>query len=374
MWHHVYHRGIARRAVFERPADWRFFLALLARSVRRGEIEVHAFCLLTNHFHLLLRSVNGELSVAMKRTLNAYVRYFNATRARDGSLFSGRFRSIGVQTRAYRRILVRYIDDNPVSAGMARDPADHAFGSAFWYAQARRPAWLCRTWVEEEVRQSWSRSRSRDGPYDPSAYAICFRPGLSECMRRLVTRRLASPRRVIDKLDLLVDAAPPALRQWFVERARLADGGVTLQAMATPEMVEAAMADAAHACPRLPTIWLVRRAPNARPVSGWDVVRAGLLRDLCGLGWSELRLRLGLESAALQRRLELHRDCLLVDPLYLERCAALAAGVFARVSAEVCIACPKAVPQAMRRARERGSTAGESDRLTVPSRGRTSPA
>ncbi len=334
MWHHVYHRGISRRAVFERPADWRFFLALLAQAVRRGEVELHAFCLLTNHFHLLLRSLNGGLSVAMKRTLNAYVRYFNATRARDGALFSGRFRSIGVQTRAYRRILVRYIDDNPVSAGMVRDPEEHAYGSAYWYARARRPAWLSRDWVEEEVRAYSSRGKSRDGPYDPSDYPTCFRPSLSEGIRRLVARRLQSPRRVVDKLDLLIAAQPPALRQWFVERATLADGGVTLQALATPEMVDSALAAAAHACRARQAYWLVRRSPTARPVEGWEVARAGLLRELCGLDWSELRVRLGVESSTLQRRLEMHRDCLLLDPLYLERCGAIAADIFAVMATE----------------------------------------
>ncbi len=66
-WHHVMNRGIARRSLFESRDDIRFFLACLARAVRRGQIEVHAWCILTTHFHLLVRSPGGELSAAMRR-------------------------------------------------------------------------------------------------------------------------------------------------------------------------------------------------------------------------------------------------------------------------------------------------------------------
>src|SRR5437867_1139696 len=101
-------RGIARRPVFETRADIRFFLACLARAVRRGELEVHVFCVLTTHFHLLVRSPIGRLAVAMKRIENAYVRYYNRTRRRDGPLFRGRFRSRPVESLRYRNLLVRY--------------------------------------------------------------------------------------------------------------------------------------------------------------------------------------------------------------------------------------------------------------------------
>ncbi|MHC4934459.1 MAG: transposase [Planctomycetota bacterium] len=81
-WQHLYHRGAARRTVFETRRDNRYFLAQLAKAVHRGEVEIHAICLLTNHFHALVRSPDGRISQAMMRALQSYVRYFN--RVADG--------------------------------------------------------------------------------------------------------------------------------------------------------------------------------------------------------------------------------------------------------------------------------------------------
>ena len=92
-WHHVMNRALARRSLFETSEDIRFFLACVARAVRRGQIEVHAWCILTTHFHMLVRSPKGELSAAMRRIQNRYVRHFNRKRRRDGTLVRGRYRS-----------------------------------------------------------------------------------------------------------------------------------------------------------------------------------------------------------------------------------------------------------------------------------------
>ena len=146
-WVHVMNRGLARRPIFENADDIRYFLALVACAVRRGEIEVHAFCVLTTHFHLLVRSPSGQLSEAMRRIQNEYVRYFNRSRRRDGPLFRGRFISKPVRSERYRRILVRYIDANAVLAGLAGLPWDYPHGSAARFASGRVPKWLARYWV-----------------------------------------------------------------------------------------------------------------------------------------------------------------------------------------------------------------------------------
>ena len=89
---HVMNRGIARRTIFDSPADYRFFLACLARAVRRKEIEVLAYALLRTHFHLFVRSLGG-LSQAMQRIQLRHVRRFNRLHRRDGPLLRNRFRS-----------------------------------------------------------------------------------------------------------------------------------------------------------------------------------------------------------------------------------------------------------------------------------------
>ena len=90
-WHHVMNRGIARRTLFESSADIRYFLAQVAWAVHRGEIEVHAYSILTTHYHLLLRSLTGQLGRVMQQVQTKYSRRFNRGRHRDGSLVRGRF-------------------------------------------------------------------------------------------------------------------------------------------------------------------------------------------------------------------------------------------------------------------------------------------
>ena len=150
-WHHVMNRGIARRSVFQGRAPARYFCSRLARVVRLGMLEVHAFSLVTTHFHLLVRSPQGRLSEAMRVVQNEFVRWFNRRNRRDGALFRGRFLSKPVESLSYRRTLVRYIDQNPVLAGLVQRAADYPYGSAWHYASMRGPLWLTRDWVEASV-------------------------------------------------------------------------------------------------------------------------------------------------------------------------------------------------------------------------------
>lgn len=101
-WHHVVNRGIAKRTLFEDREDIRYFLSRLAREVRRGRLEIHAYCVLTTHFHALVKSPRGELSEAMRRSQNEYSRFFNRRHRRDGTLVRGRFLSRPVDSLEYR--------------------------------------------------------------------------------------------------------------------------------------------------------------------------------------------------------------------------------------------------------------------------------
>src|SRR5436190_13379162 len=91
--HHVFNRGIARRTVFENEEDVRYALSLFAREVHGGRIRIVSYSFLSTHFHALVETPTAELSSAMCRILNLYVRRFNRLRRRDGPLFRGRFGS-----------------------------------------------------------------------------------------------------------------------------------------------------------------------------------------------------------------------------------------------------------------------------------------
>jgi len=274
-WHHVTNRGIAKRTLFEGASDIRCFLALLARAVRGGMLEVHAFCVLMTHFHLLVRSPRGELSQAMQVIQNQYVRRFNRRRRRDGTLVRGRFWSKRVLSLRYRSLLVQYIDRNPVKAGMAESAARYPFGSAKQYAAQSGPRWLTRAWVEAAVREATGAQT-----YDPREYAKAFPPARGTSLDALVASRLSYAGEEDDPLDDLFGAAPAAVRSWMRYKARLADetkpGMPVVDASSVLQAVARAATDP----------WAVRWGRKQR--CAWTVARAVLLRDLAGATYAEI--------------------------------------------------------------------------------------
>jgi len=318
--HHVMNRGVARRTLFENIADIRFFLSRLAREVRAGNIEVHAFCILTTHFHLLLRSPVGELSGAMRRVQLSHVRRFNRTRRRDGPLVRGRFRSRLVDSLSYRFILVRYIDANSVKAGLCEDPVDYPHGSARWYGRLRGPPWLQRGWVESVVRGHLGHES-----YQPDGYSAVFK-GEIQSDEYLVCHRMANPR-APDHLDDLLLAAPPAVLAWMRRKALLADGTRPGSAVVDPQSVRAAIArsQATH-----PT-WRVRLTQKSR--DAWLVAAIGLLRDLCGVSWVEAAALVGRSDSNVANLYRAHRRLLGEDDAYAARVSQVAHSALGVVSA-----------------------------------------
>ena len=128
LWHHVMNRGLGRRHVFT-DLDYEVFLALLAECRDRWGIETHAFCLMSNHFHLLLKDPQGHLSRAMRHLTGVYTQRIHRRDGGDGPIFRGRFRSRLVQDGAYVLEAARYIHMNPVAAGLVRRAGDYRWSS-----------------------------------------------------------------------------------------------------------------------------------------------------------------------------------------------------------------------------------------------------
>ena len=146
--HHVIARGNARLPIVEGNGDRRLFLAVLAQAVGRFNLELHAYCLMTNHYHLLIETPDANLSEAMRQINGIYTQSFNRTHGRSGHLFQGRFKSILVEKEEYLAQLCRYIVLNPVRAGMTDRPEHYPWSS--YRATAgyeSRPAWLSTTWL-----------------------------------------------------------------------------------------------------------------------------------------------------------------------------------------------------------------------------------
>lgn len=127
---HIIQRGNNRSSCFAADSDYRLYLALIGELTPRFECELHAYVLMTNHAHLLMspRDPQGA-SHLMKHLGQRYVQHVNRAYGRTGSLWEGRFRSSIVDSDGYLLRCYRYIECNPVRAGMVRDPAAYPWSS-----------------------------------------------------------------------------------------------------------------------------------------------------------------------------------------------------------------------------------------------------
>jgi len=136
--HHVIQRGNNRQAIFLNDADRRRMLDLLEEHARQFEVAVHAYVLMDNHFHLLLTPQTGEgLPRMMQAVGRRYVRYFNDTHGRTGTLWEGRYKSTLIEAERYLLACMVYIDLNPVRAGVLAQARDYPWSSHGHYAGLR---------------------------------------------------------------------------------------------------------------------------------------------------------------------------------------------------------------------------------------------
>jgi REP-associated tyrosine transposase len=136
-------RGAGGSEIFTAARDAELFLQSLDEATSRYATEVHAYCLMGNHFHLLVQSRKGRLSDFMRFVAGRFTRLWNLDRKTDGPIFRGRFTSKLIATDAHLMECLRYIHLNPVQAGFACDPDGWAWSSARAYAGlADIPPWL----------------------------------------------------------------------------------------------------------------------------------------------------------------------------------------------------------------------------------------
>ena len=127
---HVIQRGNNRQAAFFRDDDYRRYLAFLESAARKYPCQVHAYVLMSNHVHLLVTPLApGALPLLMQHLGGLYVRYVNRAFQRTGTLWEGRYKASLVDSERYLMGCYRYIELNPVRAGMVRHPADYPWSS-----------------------------------------------------------------------------------------------------------------------------------------------------------------------------------------------------------------------------------------------------
>ncbi len=127
---HIIQRGNNRAVCFHAEADYQFYLHYLNEFANKFGCQLHAYVLMTNHVHLLLTPAREDSAgLLMKHLGQRYVQYVNRTYQRTGTLWEGRFRSCLTQTEDYVLACYRYIELNPVRAGMVMKPQDYRWSS-----------------------------------------------------------------------------------------------------------------------------------------------------------------------------------------------------------------------------------------------------
>lgn len=270
--HHVFNRGMAKKPMFESRRDRRYFLSLLARAVKREELAVLAYCVLSTHYHIVVRS-SGALDVAMQRIQSTYSRAFNRSRRRDGPLVRARYGSRRVDGERYLGVLLDYVHLNPVFAGLAARPEGYEFSSAWHRGGRPGPRWL--EWRDRAVADH-------------------------ESLAWFVESRLAHPG-VHDPAIHLLDESRDAVRAWMRRKSELADGTAVGLPVANPAHVAEVVDHFVSGLPEKEKIADLKRATLQM------VMKAGLLNTLSGARACDVAPYLGRTASWATQCIRRHR-------------------------------------------------------------------
>ena len=218
--YHALNRGNNRGRVFFHDADFQQFLYALAQTKERYPFRLYAYCLMDNHFHLVLEPSPGQsISRILQSLTVAHTRHYHKASATTGHVWQGRFKSPLVSADGHLLTVLRYVECNPLRAGMVRDLACYPWSSYLVHGLGRQqplvdevPLWASLGATEQARQRYWRgwlrkplaekelaavrRSVTSGRPYGPAAWVeqTASRLGLD-----LVPRRRGRPRKTIEK-------------------------------------------------------------------------------------------------------------------------------------------------------------------------------
>lgn len=180
--YHVMGRGNRRTVIYKEKEDYYVFLQILANVRKKRLFTLHAYCLMTNHFHLELTTAKDPIWMIMKPLMNSYAKYFNQKYGFEGHLFDSRYTSGLIEDEIYFLEVSRYIHLNPVKAKMVREPQAYEYSSYQVY-----------------IRESEQNCSHGNGPdnvqtdnlVDTSRILQCFHHGSREQYRMFVEGKIS---------------------------------------------------------------------------------------------------------------------------------------------------------------------------------------
>lgn len=126
-YHHIINRGVDQMNVFRHDEDKNMFLQIVNKTAMIHKVVLHDYCLMDNHYHLLIETQTGNLSVFMRFVNANYAQYFNKKTKRSGHLWQNRYKSRYITSEPYLHTLIRYIEYNPIEAGVSTKAGEYHY-------------------------------------------------------------------------------------------------------------------------------------------------------------------------------------------------------------------------------------------------------
>lgn len=160
-WYHVMNRGRRREEIFLTWEDYDNFIKILQEASRNWNIKISAYCLMPNHYHLLVNTPDGNISRGMRHINGVYTQRFNRQHTTDGQLFRGRYKAVLVEADTHLLEVLRYIHRNPLRAGLAERCDQFTWSSHHGYlSTAKKWDWLHKDFLLEMLSAKKSRRRA----------------------------------------------------------------------------------------------------------------------------------------------------------------------------------------------------------------------
>ena len=207
--YHLMNRGLNKQLLFDDEVDYLRYLQLINDIKKEFGIKVYAYCLMSNHVHMLVKDVNEKLSFAMRRLNSRYAMYYNKKNDRVGYVFSDRYKSEVIETREYFLTCLRYIHQNPIKANICRKTYNYKFSSIHAYRKDKsnlygivdKPSLI--TKMDKTEFLKWNELPSNDRCMDIVAKKYSDKEVIEKLLQFSNTRRISEYRNMEEPIKML---------------------------------------------------------------------------------------------------------------------------------------------------------------------------